>query len=74
MVIGVPDTHWGEAIKDVCRLNEEASVSADEIIQFTASRTARYKKPKHIVFVKDFPRTADGKIDRLKVKAELGGG
>jgi acyl-coenzyme A synthetase/AMP-(fatty) acid ligase len=37
-----------------------------------AARIARYKKPKYVVFVSKLPKTADGLIDREKVKAEFG--
>ncbi len=72
-VIGVPDKDWGEAIKAICVLNSNASVEAREIIDFVASKIARYKKPKHVVFVDALPKTADGNIDRVQVKKDHGG-
>ena len=36
-------------------------------------RLARYKKPKHVVFVERLPRTAAGAVDRAAVKAAHGG-
>lgn len=72
VVLGVPDAQWGEAIKAVCVARAGGSVTADDVIAFVADRVARYKKPKHVVFVKSLPRTAAGVIDRLKVKDEHG--
>ena len=69
-VIGVPDKQWGEAIKAVCVLNPGQSVEAGELIEFVASKIARFKKPKHVVFVPELPKAGDGSIDRDKVKAE----
>jgi long-chain acyl-CoA synthetase len=44
-----------------------------ELIDFVATKIARYKKPKYVVFVDSLPRTADGEIDRERVKKEHGG-
>jgi acyl-CoA synthetase (AMP-forming)/AMP-acid ligase II len=72
-VIGVPDAQWGEAIKAVCVCRPGRSVPPAELIDFVASRIARYKKPKHVVFVAALPKTAQGATDRAKVKQEHGG-
>jgi long-chain acyl-CoA synthetase len=72
-VIGVPDRNWGEAIKAVCVLEAGASLAPQELIDFVASRIARYKKPQHVVFVDALPRTSAGEIDRDAVKKQHGG-
>lgn len=72
-VIGVPDEQWGEAIKAVCVLKPRQSVEAKDLSEFVASKIARYKKPKYVVFVGALPRTQDGEIDRDQVKKEHGG-
>ena len=72
-VIGVPDEQWGEAIKAVCVLVEGKKVSAEELIEFVAARIARYKKPKHVVFVDALPKTKEGVVDREEVKKAHGG-
>jgi long-chain acyl-CoA synthetase len=71
-VIGVRDLEWGEAIKAVCVLKPGISLTKQELIDFVASRIARYKKPKYVEFVPALPKTPDGPIDREKVKAEHG--
>ncbi len=67
-VIGVPDAQWGEAIKAVCVLKKGEVLTEAELIEFVASKIARFKKPKHVVFVTELPKTGDGAIDRKKVK------
>ena len=71
-VIGVSDRQWGEAIKAVCVLVPGQTVDPDALKEYVASRIARYKKPKHVVFVDALPKTADNEIDREKVKKEHG--
>jgi len=72
-VIGVPDAEWGEAVKAVCVIKEGLAVDPLELSEFVAARIARYKKPKHVVFVKELPKKADGEVDRERVKREHGG-
>jgi long-chain acyl-CoA synthetase len=72
-VIGVPDPKWGESIKAVCRLETGQTLSEQELIEYVASKIARYKKPQQVVFVDTLPKTAAGKIDRDQVKQDHGG-
>jgi long-chain acyl-CoA synthetase len=72
-VIGVRDPQWGEAVKAICVLQPGESLEPDELIEFVASKIARYKKPKQVVFVEALPKNDEGEIDRNKVKAEHGG-
>lgn len=68
VVFGVPDAQWGEAIKAVCTCKDGHSVTVQEVIDFVGARIARYKRPKHLVFVKAMPKTPNGAIDRAKIK------
>ncbi|MFH1950615.1 MAG: AMP-binding protein [Pseudomonadota bacterium] len=72
-VIGVADKQWGEAIKAICVLGTGKSLDPQVLIDFVASKIARYKKPKYIVFVDSLPKTADGEIHRDQVKKEHDG-
>ena len=72
-VIGVPDKEWGEAIKAVCVLEPGKQLDPGELIDFVASKIARYKKPRHVVFADPLPKSADGEIDRDRVKKDHGG-
>jgi acyl-CoA synthetase (AMP-forming)/AMP-acid ligase II len=72
-VIGVSDQQWGEAIKAVCVLKKKNSVKENELIEFVGERIAKFKRPKHVLFVSSLPKTEDGSIDRQKVKSVYGG-
>jgi long-chain acyl-CoA synthetase len=74
-VFGIPDRDWGEAIKAVCVCRDgRPEPDPGEVSEFVASRIARHKKPKFLVFVQKLPRKEDGSVDRDRVKAEHGGG
>lgn len=72
-VIGVPDRQWGEAIKAICVLKPGENADEKELIDFVASRIARYKKPGYVVFADSLPATKQGGIDREQVKKDYGG-
>lgn len=42
-----------------------------ELIQFASARLANYKVPKRVVFVTEFPRTANGKVRRTALREQL---
>lgn len=71
-VIGVPDSQWGEAIKAICVLKKNDSISEHDLIEFVGARIGRFKKPKYVSFVSKLPKTKDGVIDREIVKAKYG--
>ena len=45
------------------------ALAAEDLIEFVGGRIARYKKPKHVVFATELPRTASGGTDRAAAKA-----
>jgi acyl-CoA synthetase (AMP-forming)/AMP-acid ligase II len=71
-VIGVPDPKWKEAIKAVCQLKPDQSLTPEALIQFVGERIARFKKPQYVEFITEMPLTAGGDIDRQKVKELYG--
>jgi long-chain acyl-CoA synthetase len=56
----------------VCVLKTGQALPETELIEFVASKIARFKKPKYVVYVSDLPKLKDGAIDREGVKARYG--
>jgi acyl-CoA synthetase (AMP-forming)/AMP-acid ligase II len=69
VVIGVPDSKWGESIKAVVSLGEGKSVTEEELIAFCIDHIASYKKPKSVDFVDELPKNNYGKILKRELKA-----
>ncbi|MBP1684905.1 MAG: O-succinylbenzoate-CoA ligase [Deltaproteobacteria bacterium] len=67
-VYGVPDERWGAAVAASVRLRAGWMATVDELAEHSRRRLARFKIPRHIEFVDDFPRTAAGKIVRSRVR------
>jgi acyl-CoA synthetase (AMP-forming)/AMP-acid ligase II len=61
VVIGVPDDEWGESVKAVITLRVGATLTEEEVIEHCRHRLTRYKKPRFVEFVEDFPRNPAGK-------------
>ena len=72
-VIGRPDDKWGEAVHAVIVLRDGASATEAELMAWSASRLAGYKRPKSFSFIADadMPRTATGKILHRVLKARI---
>lgn len=68
-VIGLPDAKWGERV--VAAIIQRADVSAEELIAFCQDKLARYKIPKRIFFVANFPLAGSGKIVKRLIKEEI---
>ncbi|CAA0094224.1 Mannitol 2-dehydrogenase [Halioglobus japonicus] len=51
--------------------NPDATVTAQDILDFGNDKLARYKAPKRVHFYREFPRTRNGKVLRKHMLAEL---
>lgn len=63
-VFGVPDDKWGEVPAAYVQLKAEAAISEEELVTHCAERLARFKRPRIVKFVRDFPKTPIGKIQK----------
>ncbi len=71
-VIGVPDEKWGEVPRAVVILREGATLSPEELMAFLDGKIARYKIPRSLVVIDEFPRTASGKIRKPDLRKQFG--
>ena len=67
-VVGVPDEKYGEVVGAFVRLTAGADISEGDVQEFARARMARYKAPKYVFFVDEFPQTASGKIQKYKLR------
>jgi acyl-CoA synthetase (AMP-forming)/AMP-acid ligase II len=61
-VIGVDDEEWGQRLKAVVVLQEDASVTDDELKGYVKQNLAAFKVPRQVTFVDALPRNATGKV------------
>ena len=67
-VIGIPDEKMGEEIKAYVVLNNGASISESELVEYTKSKLAAYKYPRIVEFVDSLPMSATGKILKKELR------
>lgn len=67
-VFGIPDDKWGEVPAAYVAKKAGAAVTEDEIVQHCAAQLARFKRPRLVKFVDDFPKTPIGKIQKTLLK------
>ncbi len=68
-VVGVPDERWGDAGCAWIVPEPGASVSADELLALCRDKLARFKVPKHVLFLDpaELPTTPTGKVQKFRL-------
>ena len=66
-VVAKPDDKWGETPCAFVELKPGRSATADELIAWCRDNLARYKVPRHVMFV-ELPKTSTGKIQKFKLR------
>lgn len=67
-VFGVPDDYYGEAVMAWIELHAGESATEKEIREFCKGNLAHFKIPRYIRFVKEFPLTVTGKVQKFKMR------
>ena len=67
-VAGIPSKRYGEAVGAFIILREGVDMHESDVREFCKNKIARYKIPKYIFFIKEFPMTGSGKIQKFKLK------
>ncbi|AIG73438.1 Hypothetical protein AJAP_02560 [Amycolatopsis japonica] len=70
-VIGVPDEKYGEELMAWVRMREGAEpLTAEAVREFCEGKLARYKIPRYVHVVEEFPMTVTGKVRKVEMRAE----
>ncbi|MCW2901930.1 MAG: AMP-binding protein [Streptosporangiaceae bacterium] len=70
-VVGVPDARYGEELMAWIRLRPGAEpLTAESLHEFCEGRLARYKIPRYVHLVPEFPMTVTGKIRKVQMREE----
>ena len=69
-VIGVPDPVYDEAVCAVVVAKD--ALSAEELIRYSRSRLAGYKRPRYVFFTDRLPRNPSGKVLKYRLRDRYG--
>jgi acyl-CoA synthetase (AMP-forming)/AMP-acid ligase II len=67
-VVGIPDEKYGEIVGAFIILEKKSALTEEDVRDYSMTKIARYKVPKHVFFVDEFPLTASGKIQKFKLR------
>ena len=67
--VGVPDQHSGEAVK-LYVVKKDPALTVEDLLDYCKHELTGYKKPKHIEFRSELPKTNVGKILRRQLRDE----
>ncbi len=67
-VIGIPDDKWGETVKAIVICKPGMTVGAEELLDWSRSRLAGFKRPTSVDFVQVIPRNPSGKILKKELR------
>ncbi|MDQ7032624.1 MAG: AMP-binding protein [Desulfonauticus sp.] len=67
-VVGVPSKKYGEEVGAFIILKKGYELTPEDVRDFCRGKIARYKIPKYVAFVKEYPMTASGKIQKYKLR------
>ena len=67
-VVGVPSPKYGEEVGAFIKRRPGVELHEEDVIDFCRGKISRYKIPKYIFFVDEFPMTASGKIQKYKLR------
>ncbi|MEW5952708.1 MAG: AMP-binding protein [Bacillota bacterium] len=69
-VVGVPSERYGEEVVAFIQLKEDQTSSLEEIREFCKGKISRFKIPKFVLFLDEYPTTASGKIQKYRLREQ----
>jgi acyl-CoA synthetase (AMP-forming)/AMP-acid ligase II len=67
-VIGVPDEQWGETVKAIVVLKQDAKATEEELIEFCRGRLGGFERPRSVDFISELPRNPSGKVLKRELR------
>ena len=67
-VFGIPDPRYGEEVCAWIIRREGSSLDDEGVKDFCSGQIARYKIPRHMRFVEEFPLTVTGKVQKFRMR------
>jgi len=67
-VVAMPHARWGEVPRAFVTLRPGGVVSGDDLVEWAATRLARFKVPKRVDIVDDLPKGGSGKILKTELR------
>ncbi|QIZ37987.1 class I adenylate-forming enzyme family protein [Saccharopolyspora sp. ASAGF58] len=67
-VAGAPDERWGEIVVAFVVPTVDSQLSESELLDWSRTRLAGYRRPRRVVFVDSIPRNPTGKITRAALR------
>jgi fatty-acyl-CoA synthase len=67
-VAGVPSRKYGEEVGAFIILRKDVEMAPEDVRDFCRGQIAWHKIPKYIAFVKEFPLTTSGKVQKYKLR------
>ena len=69
----LPDPKFGEEICAWIQLKSGTQATEEEIRDFCRGQIARYKIPRYVRFVSEFPMTITGKVQKYLMREQMRG-
>ncbi|XP_025054944.1 acyl-CoA synthetase family member 2, mitochondrial [Alligator sinensis] len=70
-VVGVKDKRMGEEICACIRVKAGQDCTVEEIKAFCKGKISHFKIPRHIVFMKHYPLTVSGKVQKFRLREQM---
>ena len=70
-VIGLPHQKWGERPLLIAVPKEGKAPTREAVIEFISARVAKWMVPDDVVFVKELPHTATGKLLKTRLRQDF---
>lgn len=67
-IVGVPDPVYGEQVLACIRVKPGETLTEKDVLDYCDGKIARFKIPKYIQFMDEYPMTASGKIQKFKLR------